>query len=470
MVLVAATALLGWCLGREALTSIVSGWATMKPNTAFALAALGLGLCSERLRASGAWFAALLASVALLEWGGVLDTRLDELFFADEASVALGEPPGRMAAATALGVVLGALSLATCSVPRRAALSQSAAAAALGVSWVALLGYAYELGPLTTVWLYGTVSLPTGVALAGVGLGALFLRPTEGWVGSITSRDSGAALLRRLGPAALVVPALTAWLGLRFQQRYALQPGFALAAGATLDAVVFAAILYTTASATRAVDAARERTELRLREVSTLRLEAHESERRRIALELHDDVGQALTALRLLIARAPRDPAAADEASEIVGALGDSIRGIALDLRPAMLDDLGLVPTLSWLVDRWSGQTRIPVTPQLVGGARRYPPAVETAAYRIVQEALTNVARHARASAVRLRVALDDEHVEVRIIDDGVGFDVNGTDRRASLGLAGMEDRARSLGGVFRVVSHPGCTTIHALLPAGQPT
>jgi signal transduction histidine kinase len=143
------------------------------------------------------------------------------------------------------------------------------------------------------------------------------------------------------------------------------------------------------------------------------------------------------------------------------------VRELSLDLRPAMLDSLGLLPTLFWRFENYTGQTGIQVEFHHTGLDQRFAPEVETGAYRIVQEALTNVARHAAVSVVRIQLAATDEALRIFVVDEGVGFEADEAIAAGlSTGLAGMRERATLLGGVLRVSSTPGAgTTIEVELP-----
>jgi signal transduction histidine kinase len=212
----------------------------------------------------------------------------------------------------------------------------------------------------------------------------------------------------------------------------------------------------------------RERLEAHARLV----VEAQEAERRRIARELHDEIGQTLTGLKLTLEQLERSPPedvglGLGQALGLVAELMSRVDILSLDLRPAMLDDLGLLPALLWLVGRYYAQTGVRVTVHHEGLDRKLDPDVETAAYRIVQEALTNVARHAdtgRAS-VACRAGNDAFLIEVR--DEGAGFDSGAVSAGTlKFGLVGMEERARLVGGTLTVASEPGKgTSVIASLP-----
>jgi signal transduction histidine kinase len=152
------------------------------------------------------------------------------------------------------------------------------------------------------------------------------------------------------------------------------------------------------------------------------------------------------------------------------GAIDDAlnrVRELSLDLRPAMLDSLGLLPTLLWRFENYTRQTGIQVEFHHSGLDQRFAPEVETGAYRITQEALTNVARHAATPVVRVQMMATDAALHIYIIDEGEGFDADSAIAAGlSTGLAGMRERATLLGGAFLVSSTPGeGTTIEVELP-----
>jgi two-component system sensor histidine kinase UhpB len=204
----------------------------------------------------------------------------------------------------------------------------------------------------------------------------------------------------------------------------------------------------------------------RLQILSHRLLEAQETERRAIARELHDEIGQALTGLKLTLETSVHLPADAfraklGEARALVNDLMTRVRDMSLDLRPAMLDDLGLLPALLWLFERYTAQTRVRVIFKHTGlEERRFSPEVETASYRIVQEGLTNIARHAGADEATVRVWADREVLGVQIEDKGRGFDLEGAPAaKGTGGLSGMRERAELLGGQLTIESLLGAGT-----------
>ena len=150
-----------------------------------------------------------------------------------------------------------------------------------------------------------------------------------------------------------------------------------------------------------------------------------------------------------------------------------AVRSLSLELRPSVLDDLGLAAALRWYADRQSRRAGFRVRVQTRLPAERLRFELETACFRVVQEALTNVARHAGATLVEVDVRAQDGRLELTVRDDGGGFDVTGIWRGAAahgcIGLDGMEERVRLLGGQFTIESHPGHgTTVQARFPLSE--
>jgi PAS domain S-box-containing protein len=221
----------------------------------------------------------------------------------------------------------------------------------------------------------------------------------------------------------------------------------------------------------------RKRTEEKLAEytasleaLSRQLLEAHESERRRIACELHDEIGQALTAVKMnlqFLRRLPDLSSGIEQSLSIVDDALQQVRGLSLDLRPSILDDLGLAPALRWYIGRHqhSAETRLETDID-----RRLPSQIETVCFRIAQEAMTNAIRHSQARSIDVELRDGGAFVELIIRDDGTGFDVAAAQERASrgksLGLLGMQERARLAGGSMEIKSEIGKgTKIHARFP-----
>lgn len=204
-------------------------------------------------------------------------------------------------------------------------------------------------------------------------------------------------------------------------------------------------------------------------------MEAQESERRRIARELHDEIGQLLIGLKLILDKAGSRPASPEavaaglvQAQELVGELFARVREMSLELRPAMLDSLGLLPALLWYFERLAALKQVYVKFRHFGiEGKRFPPEIETTAFRIIQEALTNVIRHAQVNEATVRVWTIQNMLGLEVEDCGVGFEVAPVLLAPySTGISGMRERVFLTGGQFTLESEPGeGTRIHVELP-----
>ena len=214
----------------------------------------------------------------------------------------------------------------------------------------------------------------------------------------------------------------------------------------------------------------------KLQVLSRRLVEAQEAERRRIARELHDQVGQALTAAQLNLQAMLQLPGSKimtrrlNETLEVVVSVLDQVRDLSLDLRPSMLDDLGLEPALHWYAKRQALLTGLRCEVVCDPLEQRLDPVIETQCFRLVQEAVTNVVRHAKARQVVVRIQIEQGSLHLRVRDDGAGFDLATvraqSARGTSLGLSSMEERAGLAGGELEFKSAPGQgTEVHAWFP-----
>lgn len=202
-----------------------------------------------------------------------------------------------------------------------------------------------------------------------------------------------------------------------------------------------------------------------LQRLSNLLLDAQEAERKRISLELHDELGQALTVIGMNLEELEKavppevSPRFKDRLAETTGLADETleqVREMALGLRPSLLDDLGLVPALRWYINRLAQRLVVEISFEAVACQDRLPTQVETALYRIVQEALTNIAKHALASRAHVHLECRPSSIVTTIEDDGQGFDLEATDVRGGVGLLGMRERVALLGGSLSIDSQPG--------------
>jgi PAS domain S-box-containing protein len=219
----------------------------------------------------------------------------------------------------------------------------------------------------------------------------------------------------------------------------------------------------------------------RLQFLSDRLVEIQEAERRNLAIELHDQIGQMLTSLRLNLDLAVRSLPAGqlsvnethkqlNRANDTAAQLLSRIREISLDLRPTLLDDLGLLPALLVQFERFTARTSIQVHFKHSGLENRFSSPIETAAFRVIQEALTNIARHAKTGEAFVRLWVDSQFLRLQVEDHGVGFDPQvALTSNLTSGLSGMQERVSLCNGQFEIESEPGmgtCLTVE--LPLSQ--
>lgn len=219
---------------------------------------------------------------------------------------------------------------------------------------------------------------------------------------------------------------------------------------------------------------AAERAENDMRLLSQQLVATQEEERKKLTRELHDHVGQMLTALRMEIGRADRARGGSDaelgqaiaEAKRLLDTILRSVRDLVMGLRPSMLDDFGLQPALEWHVRDFRRRFGIPVELTLSGEIDSLPDQYRTCVYRVVQEALTNCARHAQARHAEIALRYDRNTLDLTIADDGIGIDPQ---HSHGFGLLGIEERVRELHGSFEVCRRkPAGTRLYVVLPVAS--
>ena len=341
--------------------------------------------------------------------------------------------------------------------------------AATGISALLLLAAALQLSrgfvlrpihalavPLSVAWAWVTIYGMNSMLVAGV-TATLLLSCVTIWTGVIFWRER-----HRMssGAAQLLAGAFILW-GLHHLD-YPLLRGF----GAAVLYGVFADVLFIFAIGLGlmflVLGAERSRLAARtgeLEQLTRLMLHVQEDERRRIARELHDEAGQLLTAVKIELELDGQANAGA-----LVGRALAQVRDLSNLLRPSVLDDLGLVAALRALADDFSARAGIRIALDVEGATGRLPSDTEVVIYRVVQEALTNVVRHARATVARVRIASDGQIVQVVVDDDGTG--AGGASPR--LGWLGMRERVTAHGGRLDIGTAPdGGVRLDARIPVG---
>ena len=312
--------------------------------------------------------------------------------------------------------------------------------------------------PVIVLWSWFAVYLLHDLAIAGLS-SAVALSAVTLWTGYVFWRYR-----RQTGSGSAGVLAWTFLLwGLHHLDYPLLRPlGRAVQLGALADSVfiVVAAggMVFLGLTAGREALAART---AQLEQLTHLLLRAQEEERRRIARDLHDEAGQLLTAVKIEL-----DLAGKPEAAALVGRALDRVRDIGNLLRPSTLDDFGLVPSLRSLVDDFGRRYRVEAAFEGPRSMPALPAEAEVALYRVIQEALTNVARHAAARAVRVALEVEPTAIRLTVEDDGVGMAGRPLPR---LGLLGMQERLSALAGHIEVTTAPGAGfRLEATIPRSE--
>lgn len=369
-----------------------------------------------------------------------------------------------------------------------------------GRFWISVFGLALvaatygrrvssRVGAIALAWV-GTVGLCVGMALTMGRIGG----PSTAWfhymhVVLFVTLLAWAAPLHRMGMVAALWAVL---LGVYFgvEPRHLADP----LAGSAVTHVSMVAVLVLVIGLRldhgrlrlflfkRSAQRASARLEVRVAE-QTVRIQglldhvaqAREDERRDLAAELHDEMGQVLTGMRLVLKVARgRAEAEASALVDMLGQLGEmlqqaswTVRNLLVRLRPRVLDDLGLAAAAEWLAERTDGLPGVSCGFATVGVAWRLPAEHETAAFRVLQEALTNAVRHGGAGRIAVGLGWGSGALVVSVEDDGRGFSVE--EATAGLGIVGMEERARACGGRLAVRSAPGeGTRVELMLPVAR--
>jgi signal transduction histidine kinase len=436
----------GWAADSSTVDRLVRGQFVRQLSTGTAFILVGLSLLWPRATtaALGASFIGLFVLI--------------QDFTGWEPLLRLGQArSARMEPDTAVSFVL--MGAALVCIRSRAGLvrvGQVLAGVVALVALVALFGHAYSVKAFFGVTAYTKMSLGAVLGFLVVTAAAWFSRPDAGFMEVVSSDGAAGFAARRLYPAVILLPLVLGVLTLAGEEARLYNGKFGLSVLVLASIVVLVVVVMLAAAAVDKSDHARLR-------LAAVLLE--ESERRHLARELHDEIGQSLTALKLRLEMMQPE---SKEALALAEELMARVSSLSLDLRPAMLDDLGLLPALLWLLDRFRAQTGIAVEFAHEGlDGPRLPQERETAAYRIVQEALSNAARHSGADRVMIRVYHRSGRLSVQVEDGGKGFNPDAVlaDPQTG-GLIGMRERATALGGRLTIEAAAGKgTRLYAELP-----
>lgn len=493
--LVGCAVLAGWALGVTSLRSIVPGLPEMVPNTALLFVLAGVALLSRGMERSGekkasvnlivsaaALVIVVVGMLTLAQYLFALDLRLDRLLL--PRSEPVGDAsifPGRMSPHTAFNFLLagGALLLTDIETRRGIRPTEFFALMIASVSFVALIGYVYGVTALYGISPQTGMALHTAATFVLLSAGLMLLRPARGLMRVVTGKGLGGIVARRLLAAAVIVPLALGWLSVLGQRAGFYDAAMASSLFVVGSILVFSALIWSGAKTLDRVDVERQRAESDRAHLLQRVVGAQEEERRRLARELHDQMGQHLAALKLQLELHGSENANGTSGKHLASALelADTLTGevntLAWELRPPELDDLGLVAALSRYTEAWSKRSGVAVdfvTTGLGEQHGRLPPELEVTLYRVIQEALTNVLRHARAGEVSIVMERTKDEILAVVEDDGCGFDAEALAGSVAaekrLGVLGMRERIESAHGAFNLESSTGAgTTLVARIP-----
>jgi signal transduction histidine kinase len=525
---VSSLVLLGWTFNIPILQSILPGQPEMVPNTAvaFILASLCLGTLNGKGKFSVvsvlcALAVVLIALLTIGEYVAGLDPGFDKLLFSQRLQISVQSFPGRPSPHTAVDFLLiGSALLLSRTNGRTYRVAQGLALIAALIASIALVGYIYDVAFLYSISSHTGMALHTALSFIALSLGILFIHPEQQLMSFILSDTAGGTMARHLLPASIAIPIVAGGLIIFGARAGLYDMAFAVPLCVVTSILVLTTLIWRNSMALHRSDAKRnqaeealrdayndleQRVEERTRELSrvnenlqteiikhkeseTARLEllrrlvtAQEEERRRISRELHDQTGQQLSALLLGLKTLNNSSGNGGNGSaslqkslfqlqKLTERLVEEAHHLAWELRPAALDDLGLETAISNYVEKWSERNSIPLDFHSSLGKLRLPPPVETAVFRIVQEALTNVFKHAQAT--RVSVMLEYRYDELLIIveDNGCGFQLDvplSVKEPGGLGLVGIRERVVLVGGKLNIESEPGSgATLAIRIPA----
>jgi signal transduction histidine kinase len=525
-VFVSSVVLLGWTFNLPILRSILPGQPQMVPHTAvaFVLASLSLVFLIKKRKGERFSITSVVCSLAVItiailtisEYAAGRDFGFDRLLFSGQLQVIDQSFPGRPSPHTAIDLLLvGCALLLSQSNGSSYRVAQGLALAAAMIASLALIGYIYDVTFLYSISSQTGMALHTALIFIALSAGILFIHSEQKLMSFILSDTAGGIMVRHLLPATIAIPIVAGGLIILGVRAGLYDMAFAVPLCVVASIPFLTTLIWRNSMTLHRSDAKRrqaedalrnayngleQRVEERTSELSTVnenlqaeiikhkeseaaRLEllrrlvtAQEEERRRISRELHDQTGQHLTALLLGLKTLNNSAGNGSlhqglkQMQQLTERLVDEAHHLAWELRPVALDDLGLETAISNYVEKWSERNSIAVDFHSGLNKLRLPAQVETAVFRIVQEALTNVLKHAHANRVSVMLEYRFDELLVIVEDNGRGFrpELSLTvNKQGGLGLIGIHERVALVGGKLNIESEPGSgATLVIRIPA----
>lgn len=457
-ILFGAVVLAGWTLAAPLLTTIVPGTRATQPLTAVCLILSGfalIGLRQSRGWRMGAFWALALVGLisiqALFQHFTGTDLGTDRLLFATRVAT---QPfsyahPGRPAAPTATAFILvsGAACLARANSRAMGLAYSILATAVVLLVAITLLSDLFHVVQLTGPLAFTQVGIPTALGLGGLSVSLLALHPNVGWVRHLVGEKVGAVAARWLLPVVILCPVAVAWVAFQGNQAGFYSSAFSLALTTVVTIVLLAGFTLRVASQ---ID--------RLSALQGQLLHAQEEERRRMARDLHDSASQLLVALQLNLLQIKLERAGPNldkllaDCSTLLDQIQNEIRTFSFIHHPPSLAIEGIGKALEKLAAGFAKRSGLGVE-TFINEIREPSRNVEATLYRIAQEALANIHRHAGATLVKLWLAGRDSFIDLTIEDDGIGFDLDVSTAPTPLGvgITGMKERVAELGGSLSI-------------------
>jgi signal transduction histidine kinase len=476
----------GWIFGVPRLIDWDLDGITIKFNASIAIISLSVGLLLNSLFPQFK-FAVRVCSIFCIALGAAtifqhltqIDLGIDNFIIPEAAGARATAAPGRMGLPASSTFVLLGTAMLLLTMARRRDVSAMLAHITLVITLLSLIGYFFGASELYTIRGLTGIALQTATMLFALSIGTLALVREHGIVEVMLRNDSGGAMIRRLILPVGGVVLILGYLRVQAQHLGYVDTAFGTAMTTVIQMILFFGLLWWTAaglsrseSVARGAELAKAENEMH-RRIAT----AQEAERRRIARDVHDHIGQQLTGLRLRLESICGRKALS---GELRGPLEDlRVQAARLDsdlsllvwqMRPSILDTHGLSSAIKSFIREWSGNYGIGTEFHAPETEERLAPEIETNLYRIIQEALNNILKHAKATRVSITINYVADDAVVVIEDDGVGFERDGAEIHATessgFGLVGMRERAALVGGYLQIESSSGTgTTIFIRVP-----